>query len=86
MAADSIIVQFVGSLLLALLTGSWTALPPDEFSPQEAPIVFAAQWPVTGVAGMRTDHVELLADGAIHLGAVSSITFRPDGSLVSLAD
>lgn len=74
MAPDSIIVQWVGSLLLALLTGSWTTIPTDQVTVDQAtPIVFAAQWPVPGVAGHRVDRIDLAADGVARLGGTSSI-------------
>lgn len=74
MAPDSIIVQWVGSLLLALLTGSWTTIPADQVTVDQAtPIVLAAQWPVPGVSGHRVDRIYLHANGVAHFGGTSSI-------------
>ena len=74
MSPDAIIVQFVGSLILALLTGTASPLPPDSISsPLPAPITFAAQWHPLQEDGNAVDAIIVLGDGSTRLGATSSI-------------
>ena len=74
MSPDAIIVQFVGSLILALLTGTATPLPPDSISMAlPAPVTFAAQWHPLGRDGNEVDSIIVLGDGSTRLGATSSI-------------
>ena len=79
MAPDSIIVQFVGSLLLALLTGSPTPLSADRLVSADlpAPVVFAAAWPGPGATGDRVDQLIVLDDGSVRIGGTSSIMSPP---------
>jgi len=81
MAPDSFIVQLVGSLILALLTGTWTPIPPDAISPQlPAPVVFSAQWHPLDIDGTQVDQIIVLQDGSARLGATSSIVSPARGS------
>lgn len=75
MGSESIIVQFFGSLVLALLTGSWQPIGAPEVSQMDlpGPVVFAATWPERNWVGDRTNTFLLLADGTARAGAVSSI-------------
>ena len=81
MSPDAIIVQFVGSLILALLTGTATPLPADSVtSALPAPITFAAQWHPLHQAGNQVDSIIVLGDGSTRLGATSSIVSPAGGS------
>ena len=81
MSPDTIIVQFVGSLILALLTGTATPLPPDSVSsPLPAPITFATQWHPLHQAGNQVDAIIVLGDGTTRLAATSSIVSPGGGS------
>lgn len=82
MAADSIIVQFVGSLLMALLTGSPVPLSADRLASADlpAPVVFAAEWPVPGATGHRIDQLIVLDDGSVRTGGTSSIVSAGRGA------
>ena len=81
MSPDAIIVQFVGSLILALLTGTWTPIPPDAIARDlPAPVAFTAQWHPLGLEGNRVNEVIVLGDGSTRLGATSSIVSPARGS------
>ena len=74
MSPDSMIVQFIGSLLLALLTGSWSALPADRLPEHlPTPVAFAAEWHPAHDPGNRLNTIIVLQDGATRFGATSSI-------------
>ena len=68
------IAQFIGSLLLALLTGSWSPLPADRLSEGlPAPVVFAAEWHAVAEPGNRVNTIIVLQDGTMRIGGTSSI-------------
>ena len=74
MSPDTIIVRFVGALILALLTGTWTPIPADRISPDlPAPVTFSAEWRPASVSGTQVDQLLVLGDGSTRLGATSSI-------------
>ena len=84
MSPDAIIVQFVGSLILALLTGTAQPLPPDSItSPLPAPITFAAQWHPLHRDGNEIDSIVVLRDGSTRLAATSSIVSPARAAAVS---
>lgn len=69
----SIIAEFVGSLLLALLTGTWNPLPADRISDVlPAPVAFTAEWH-PGASDHRSNSLIVLDDGSTRLGGTSSI-------------
>lgn len=81
MAPDSLIVRLVGSLILALLTGTWQPLPPDSISVDlPAPVSFSAQWHPLGQDGNEVDQIIVLGDGSTRLGVTSSIVSPVRGS------
>ena len=74
MSPDSIIVQFVGSLILALLTGTTAPLPPDSISADlPARVTFSAAWHAATGTATEVDQIIVLEDGSTRLGATSSI-------------
>lgn len=74
MPAVSIMVEFVGSLLLALLTGTWTPLPADRIAVDlPAPVAFSAEWHPLDDLGNRVNTLIVLEDGSTRLGGTSSI-------------
>ena len=74
MSAESIIVQFFGSLALALTTGTWNPLPADRISDQlPAPVSFSAEWHPAAADGDRSATIIVLDDGTTRLGATSSL-------------
>ena len=86
MSPDAIIVQFVGSLILALLTGTATPLPPDSISTAlPAPVTFAAQWHPLGREGNEVDSIIVLGDGSTRIAATSSIVSPSRAAAASTA-
>ena len=78
MSPDSIIVQFVGSLILALLTGTWNPVPADSISPNlPAPVSFSAQWEPPTAYGYQVNELIVLTDGSTRLSGTSSIVSPP---------
>ena len=74
MSPDTIIVRFVGALILALLTGTWTPIPADRISPDlPASVSFSAEWQPASASGTEVDQLIVLGDGSTRLGATSSI-------------
>lgn len=70
----SIIAEFVGSLLLALLTGTWNPLPADRVADVlPAPVAFTAEWHPGGAVEHRSNMLIVLDDGSTRLGGTSSI-------------
>ena len=69
---DPTLAQLIGSLILALLTGTWQPAPADLVATASQPVQFSALWHPLDRPGNERDLIIISADGTILGGATSS--------------
>jgi hypothetical protein len=74
---DPSIAQLIGSMLLALLTGTWQPAPVDLLMTAPQPVQFSGWWHPVGQPGSEMDLIVIGADGAVLGGASSSAVSSP---------
>ena len=66
--------EFIGTLILALLTGTWQPAPPERISLElPAAVTFSARWHPNVTGGDATFSILVLEDGSTGMSAVSSL-------------
>ena len=74
---DLNLIHLIGSLILALLTGTWQPAPAALTAVAPQPVVFSGWWQPLDRLGTERDLVVVGADGTLLGGATSSAVSSP---------
>ena len=69
---DPNLVHLIGSLLLALITGTWQPAPVDLAGMAPPPVQCTATWHPLDLVGNEQDVIVIGGDGRVLVGATSS--------------